>query len=59
MKKKVFAVLMLIALSASAQTVDLSVFDTNYYHKYKGQNLSVNVYNWGEYISDGSDGSLM
>ncbi|ADG72373.1 ABC transporter substrate-binding protein [Brachyspira murdochii] len=58
MKKKVFAVLMLIALSASAQTVDLSVFDTNYYHKYKGQNLSVNVYNWGEYISDGSDGSL-
>ncbi|MDO6992842.1 ABC transporter substrate-binding protein [Brachyspira innocens] len=58
MKKKVFAVLMLIALSASAQTVDLSVFDTNYYHKFKGQNLSVNVYNWGEYISDGSDGSL-
>lgn len=58
MKKKVFAVLMLIALSASAQTVELSVFDTNYYHKYKGQNLSVNVYNWGEYISDGSDGSL-
>ena len=58
MKKKVFAVLMLIALSVNAQTVDLSVFDTNYYHKYKGQNLSVNVYNWGEYISDGSDGSL-
>ncbi|WP_300752798.1 ABC transporter substrate-binding protein [uncultured Brachyspira sp.] len=58
MKKKVFAVLMLIALSVNAQSVDLSVFDTNYYHKYKGQNLSVNVYNWGEYISDGSDGSL-
>ncbi|WP_240516406.1 ABC transporter substrate-binding protein [Brachyspira sp. G79] len=58
MKEKVFAVLMLIALSVNAQSVDLSVFDTNYYHKYKGQNLSVNVYNWGEYISDGSDGSL-
>ena len=58
MKKKFFAVLMLIAVSASAQTVDLSNFDTNYYHKFKGQNLSVNVYNWGEYISDGSDGSL-
>lgn len=58
MKKKVFAVLMLIAVSLTAQTVDLSKFDTNYYHKFKGQNLSVNVYNWGEYISDGSDGSL-
>ena len=58
MKKKLFAVFMLIAIVANAQTVNLSRFDTNYYHKYKGQNLSVNVYNWGEYISDGSDGSL-
>lgn len=58
MKKKLFAVFMLIAIVANAQTVNLNRFDTNYYHKYKGQNLSVNVYNWGEYISDGSDGSL-
>ena len=58
MKKKVFAVLMLIAVSVTAQTVDLGKFDTNYYHKFKGQNLSINVYNWGEYISDGSEGSL-
>ncbi|EKV56808.1 ABC transporter substrate-binding protein [Brachyspira hampsonii] len=58
MKKKILAVLMLIAIVSNAQTIDLSKFDTNYYHKYKGQNLSVNVYNWGEYISDGSDGSL-
>ena len=46
MKKKLFAVFMLIAIVANAQTVNLSRFDTNYYHKYKG------------YISDGSDGSL-
>ena len=58
MKKKLFAVFMLIAIVANAQTVNLNRFDTNYYHKYKGQNLSVNVYNWGEYISDGSDGSV-
>ncbi|KLI34628.1 spermidine/putrescine ABC transporter substrate-binding protein [Brachyspira hyodysenteriae] len=58
MKKKIFAIFILIAIAANAQTFNLSVFDTNYYHKYKGQNLSVNVYNWGEYISDGSDGSL-
>lgn len=58
MKKNIFFILMLIALSAKGQTVNLSRFDTNYYHKYKGRNLSINVYNWGEYISDGSDGTL-
>ena len=58
MKKKVFAILMSIAVMASGQTVNFGNFNTNYYRKFKGQNLSVNVYNWGEYISDGSDGSL-
>ena len=58
MKKKIFAVFMLIAMIVNAQSVDIRNFNTNYYHKYMGQNLSVNVYNWGEYISDGSDGSL-
>lgn len=58
MKKKIFAIFMLIAIAANAQTINLNSFDANYYHKYKDQNLSVNVYNWGEYISDGSDGSL-
>lgn len=28
------------------------------YNKFKGQNLTINVYNWGEYIPDGSDESL-
>ena len=28
------------------------------YKKYINQNKSLNVYNWGEYISDGSDGSV-
>ncbi|WP_300365576.1 ABC transporter substrate-binding protein [Brachyspira sp.] len=58
MLKKILGFLMLIVIAANGQTIDLSKFDTNYYHKYKDKNLSVNVYNWGEYISDGSDGSL-
>lgn len=33
-------------------------FDLDYYGRFRGQNLSINVFNWGEYISDGSDGSL-
>ena len=28
------------------------------YTRFKGQNMTLNVYNWGEYISDGSDDSL-
>lgn len=36
----------------------LEVEDPAYYEKFKGQNRSINVHNWGEYISDGSDESL-
>ncbi len=32
--------------------------DTDYYTRFKGQDISINVYNWGEYISDGADDSL-
>ncbi len=39
-----------------AQT--LTVSDPSYYEKFKGKDISINVYNWGEYISDGSDGLL-
>ena len=41
-----------------AQSIDLSKLDLNYYQKFKGQNMILNVYNWGEYISDGSDDSI-
>ena len=33
----------------------LSIEDEAYYTRFKDDNLSINVYNWGEYISDGSD----
>ena len=38
---------------AGVQT--LTVADYEYYQKFQGQNISINVYNWGEYISTGAD----
>lgn len=37
----------------SAQT--LTVSDPEYYTKFKDKGISINVYNWGEYISTGAD----
>lgn len=61
--KKIFCILLIVVLTFSA--TGISAFagefvpeDVSIYEKFKGQNLSINVYNWGEYISDGSDGSL-
>lgn len=36
----------------------VTVSDPSYYEKFRDQGLSINVYNWGEYISNGSEGSL-
>ena len=33
----------------------LSVADPDYYSRFKGKDISINVYNWGEYISTGAD----
>ncbi len=33
----------------------LTVEDKDYYTRFQDDNLTINVYNWGEYISDGSD----
>ncbi|MBP1578372.1 MAG: spermidine/putrescine ABC transporter substrate-binding protein, partial [Oscillospiraceae bacterium] len=35
-----------------------STLDTDYYSRFKDQGISINVYNWGEYISNGEDDSL-
>ncbi len=39
-------------------TEDVSVTDTYDWTRFKGQNVAINVYNWGEYISNGSDDSV-
>lgn len=37
----------------SGQT--LTIEDRDYYKRFKGDDISINVYNWGEYISTGAD----
>ncbi len=37
---------------------DVEVDDISYYEKFRNKNITINVYNWGEYISNGSEGSL-
>jgi len=53
------AVLLPILFAAPAFADDtVQVTDESYYTKFQGQNLSISVYNWGEYISDGSDDTV-
>lgn len=33
----------------------LTISDPDYYTRFKGKGISINVYNWGEYISTGAD----
>lgn len=37
---------------------DVEVDDISYYEKFRDRGITINVYNWGEYISNGSEGSL-
>ena len=39
-------------------TEDVSVSDDYDWTRFKGQNVAINVYDWGEYISNGSDDSV-
>lgn len=58
----VLAALFLVCLfchsPASAADSPVRVEDPSIYQRFQGQNVTINVYNWGEYISDGSNGSL-
>lgn len=59
----IFAILLLIfscipAFAVDQSDVDAYEFDEEYYSKFKGQNVKLYVYNWGEYISDGSDDTV-
>ncbi|MEG0750907.1 MAG: spermidine/putrescine ABC transporter substrate-binding protein [Oscillospiraceae bacterium] len=50
----------LIVASIAMCSLSSGAFALNsgYYKKLEGQKITLNVYNWGEYISDGSDDSL-
>lgn len=45
-------------MSVTATANSAEGTDMEYWSRFAGQNLSINVYNWGQYISDGSDGSI-
>ena len=57
MKKKILAVLFVttILLSTLVPVCFAKAEEKDYSHL---RGTSINVYNWGEYISDGSEGSL-
>ena len=56
------AVLMIVLCAAPAAAYDnaelFAGLDTEYYTRFKDAGISINVYNWGEYISNGEDDSL-
>ncbi len=37
----------------------VNIEDEEYYQKFKNSGISINVYNWGEYIPDGSDEGVL
>ena len=66
MKKYSFIVLCVLiftlTLSSCGDTMggfSVNVDNLEYYEQFKDQDISINVYNWGEYISDGSEPELL
>jgi len=59
MKKTVSVFLCVLLLLSSlvfcVSADEAYAYDEEYYSKFKDDNLTLYVYNWGEYISDGSD----
>lgn len=50
--------LLALTIAAPAQAA-VNVADNGYdWERFKGQDITLNVYNWGLYISDGSDGGM-
>ena len=66
MKKRLLCVLLAVALAAGclaptalAEGEDAVTVAPGYdYTRFQGAGVTLNVYNWGEYISNGADGSL-
>ena len=49
------AICFVLFFKGNDYTPMVSVEDEDYYKQFYGDGVSINVYNWGEYISDGSD----
>ena len=61
--KKIISVFLCVLLILSSLVFGVSAddayaYDEEYYSKFKDDNLTLYVYNWGEYIADGSDETM-
>ena len=56
------SLVLLVSLFAGCSSVKeptVTVEDKAYYEKYKDQKISINVYNWGEYIANGTEYGML
>jgi len=56
MKKVLISLLIISMLVISASAINVE--NEEYYSKFRDKGITLNVFNWGEYISDGSEGTL-
>lgn len=56
MKRLIFCVVAIFMLALCTGAVNVDNID--YYEAFKDKNITLNVYNWGEYISNGEDDSI-
>ncbi len=59
----IFSTLFILSMVASpiaalAEEKAAPSYDREYYSRFKGKNVEINVYNWGEYLSSGQDGLM-
>ncbi len=54
----VAVILAIVLIPQKSESVSINVEDPGYYTQFADKNISINVYNWGEYISDGSDSDI-
>ena len=52
------SVLVFSSMTLGVAAEETSGYDMDYYSQLKGKDVTINVYNWGEYISNGDDDSL-
>ena len=58
MKRMLISVITVVFLLCVCVSAKVKVENEDYYKKFIGQDITLSVFNWGEYISDGSEGSL-
>ncbi|MEE1046596.1 MAG: spermidine/putrescine ABC transporter substrate-binding protein [Clostridia bacterium] len=54
----IMSVAVLASCGSGGEALTVNVENPEYYQKFKDQGISINVYNWGEYIANGEDGSI-